>query len=152
MSRDVPWCLRLLRMSALCIVGALPVMGLADVVCPNYTEEQACTQYSGPPNAPYQKGDGGWYKCVWMAKDKRCNETLTVTYDVYFNFKIVQPGDTGPNVITIQKLLEKQHYSVIINGNFDTSTEDAVKGFQKKAGLKKIDGKVGKETLEALLK
>ena len=57
----------------------------------------------------------------------------------------VHLGDTGPGVKQIQTRLAAQGYKVAADGNFGTQTEQAVKDFQSKNGLKQ-DGVVGPST------
>lgn len=59
-------------------------------------------------------------------------------------------GSTGSAVSTLQSRLKKLgYYSGSVDGDFGTSTEEAVKAFQKKNGLT-ADGKAGSETLAKL--
>lgn len=54
-------------------------------------------------------------------------------------------GDTGPGVKQVQSALVAHGYKVTVDGSFGPKTEQAVKGFQTKNGLKQ-DGVVGPET------
>lgn len=58
-------------------------------------------------------------------------------------------GMNGSNVERLQKDLSAKGYEIGVNGNFDESTENAVKAFQKDNGLT-IDGIVGAETGQKL--
>ena len=58
---------------------------------------------------------------------------------------VLQKGDTGPAVVTLQTLLPKW-----IDGDFGSTTEALVKEFQRSEGLE-IDGVVGEQTWAALL-
>jgi len=59
-------------------------------------------------------------------------------------------GSTGPYVIELQRILTNLlYYTGTISGNFDTSTEKAVKSFQTNNRLL-ADGVVGRDTWSAL--
>lgn len=62
---------------------------------------------------------------------------------------VVKRGCVGPEVKTVQELLNRQGYSLDVDGAFGKKTEDAVKDFQTKRGLK-ADGIVGDKTWAAL--
>lgn len=62
---------------------------------------------------------------------------------------LVQYGNTGERVRTIQYLLQQWGYTLSVNGSFDTSTQNAVKNFQSSHGLG-ADGVVGNATWPAL--
>jgi len=63
---------------------------------------------------------------------------------------ILKKGSTGPQVVSLQKKLEKLGYRVNgIDGIFGPGTEKAVKKFQKAKKLK-ADGVVGRSTKNAL--
>ena len=57
----------------------------------------------------------------------------------------VHLGDTGAGVKQVQAALVAQGYTITTDGRFGAQTEQAVKGFQAKAGLKQ-DGVVGPAT------
>ena len=62
----------------------------------------------------------------------------------------LKPGDTGPQVKTLQRALASLGYSPgKIDGDYGPSTQAAVEKFQTSAGIK-ADGIVGPETLKAL--
>jgi hypothetical protein len=62
----------------------------------------------------------------------------------------LKPGDTGPQVETLQKALVSLGYSPgKVDGDYGPSTQAAVEKFQTSAGIK-ADGIVGPETLKAL--
>ncbi|MEW6130739.1 MAG: peptidoglycan-binding protein [Acidobacteriota bacterium] len=64
--------------------------------------------------------------------------------------KILQEGDSGPDVRRLQKrLLELGFNPGIIDGQFGAGTDAALKAFQKSEGLLP-DGIAGKATLEAM--
>ena len=54
-------------------------------------------------------------------------------------------GMNGFEIERLQKDLSAKGYQIGIDGNFDESTENAVKSFQKDNGLT-VDGIVGAET------
>ncbi|MBE9216482.1 peptidoglycan-binding protein [Plectonema cf. radiosum LEGE 06105] len=54
-------------------------------------------------------------------------------------------GMNGTDVERLQKDLSARGYELAVNGNFDESTENAVKAFQEDNGLT-VDGVVGAET------
>jgi len=62
---------------------------------------------------------------------------------------LVQYGNTGERVRTIQYLLQQWGYTLTVNGSFDTATQNAVKNFQSSQGLG-ADGIVGNATWPAL--
>ncbi len=63
---------------------------------------------------------------------------------------LVQYGNTGERVRTIQYLLQQWGYTLTVNGTFDTATQNAVKNFQSSHGLG-ADGIVGNATWPALV-
>ena len=65
------------------------------------------------------------------------------------NNPIVKRGCVGPEVKTVQALLNGWGYSLDVDGSFGAKTEDAVKDFQSRMGLK-ADGIVGEKTWQAL--
>ncbi len=58
-------------------------------------------------------------------------------------------GMNGSEVERLQKDLSARGYQPSVDGNFDESTENAVKAFQKDNGLT-VDGVVGAETGQKL--
>jgi N-acetyl-anhydromuramyl-L-alanine amidase AmpD len=69
--------------------------------------------------------------------------TTTLTWPV------VQYGNTGERVRTVQYLLQQWGYSLTVDGGFGTATVDAVKNFQASHGLG-TDGIVGNASWPAL--
>ena len=65
------------------------------------------------------------------------------------SWPVVQYGNTGERVRTIQYLLQQWGYSLTVNASFDTATQTAVKNFQSSHGLG-ADGIVGNATWPAL--
>ena len=65
------------------------------------------------------------------------------------NYPVVKRGCKGAEVKTVQALLNGWGYSLDVDGSFGKKTEDAVKDFQTKQGLK-ADGIVGDQTWAAL--
>lgn len=65
------------------------------------------------------------------------------------NYPVVKRGCKGAEVKTVQELLNGWGYGLDVDGSFGKKTEDAVKAFQKRMGLK-ADGIVGDQTWEAL--
>jgi peptidoglycan hydrolase-like protein with peptidoglycan-binding domain len=63
---------------------------------------------------------------------------------------VVRKGDHGPKVVKIQYLLNQHGIHVNVDGKFGPMTEDGVKLFQKKHGLKP-DGVVGAKTWMKLI-
>ena len=64
---------------------------------------------------------------------------------------IVQKGNSGRNVVTVQYLLRYRGYSTVpLTGSFDTTTETAVKQFQTANGLTS-DGIVGTNSWTKLI-
>lgn len=70
-------------------------------------------------------------------------EKITATY--YGN------GDSGAAVKAIQQQLKDLGYAITVDGHFGDRTEDDVKDFQRKNGLK-VDGYVGSATMAMLKK
>lgn len=58
-------------------------------------------------------------------------------------------GSTGSNVSDLQKLLNKNGYSLDVDGSFGPKTRDAVRDYQKKNNLS-VDGIVGDQTWGSL--
>ncbi len=63
--------------------------------------------------------------------------------------KITKFGDSGEQVLSIQRLLNAQGFTVVVDGNFGPVTQQKVIDFQTKKGLK-ADGVVGPVTMSAL--
>ena len=63
---------------------------------------------------------------------------------------LVQTGDSGERVKTVQYLLRARGYSVTVDGAFGPGTQSAVQSFQTSKGLT-ADGIVGAQTWEALI-
>jgi hypothetical protein len=62
----------------------------------------------------------------------------------------LKPGDTGAQVKRLQRALKSLGYGVgVIDGDYGTKTEDALKKFQQKEKLT-VDGVLGPKTLAAL--
>lgn len=62
---------------------------------------------------------------------------------------IIQKGDSGKKVIELQTLLNKNGFSLTVDGDFGKKTLEAVTAFQKSKGLF-VDGVVGNNTLSVL--
>lgn len=65
------------------------------------------------------------------------------------NASFLRLGSKGAEVRELQALLSKVGFTVDVDGDFGTSTRDAVKAFQR-ANRLDVDGKVGPETQKAL--
>lgn len=63
---------------------------------------------------------------------------------------LVNNGDSGPNVRTVQYLLRHRGYSLTVDGQFGPATESQVKAFQSANGLT-ADGDVGPNTWSKLI-
>jgi len=63
---------------------------------------------------------------------------------------VVQRGDTGPRVVTIQYLLNARGAGLAVDGIFGPATQQAVRNFQASHGLY-VDGKVGAATWPKLI-
>ncbi|GAB4240825.1 MAG: hypothetical protein Kow00121_67150 [Elainellaceae cyanobacterium] len=61
----------------------------------------------------------------------------------------LQTGDTGNDVMELQKLLSQQGPDTPVDGNFDSTTLAAVISFQQRKGLL-VDGIVGPKTWAVL--
>ncbi|HEY0737152.1 MAG TPA: peptidoglycan-binding protein [Herpetosiphonaceae bacterium] len=66
------------------------------------------------------------------------------------SWPIESVGDSGPNVYTIQHLLNARGFTLTADGSFGPTTESKVKSFQSSKGLA-VDGVVGPNTWEALI-
>lgn len=76
--------------------------------------------------------------------------TSTAIYNNKTKEVTSQKGSTGNEVIQIQKKLKNWgYYEGAVDGIFGSKTEDAVKKFQRKNGLK-VDGIAGTNTLKAM--
>jgi peptidoglycan hydrolase-like protein with peptidoglycan-binding domain len=65
-------------------------------------------------------------------------------------FPLVQQGDQGHPVPTLQYLLHAHGHTVVVDGNFGPRTDAAVQAFQKSKSLG-VDGLVGRHTWSALI-
>ncbi|MCL2812187.1 MAG: peptidoglycan-binding protein [Clostridia bacterium] len=66
---------------------------------------------------------------------------------------VLRKGDTGPEVVRLQELLQLLGYlppDALINGIYDEATQKAVQAFQRVAGVAPADGIAGPETLTKL--
>jgi hypothetical protein len=52
---------------------------------------------------------------------------------------VIKPGERGPRVVLVQRLLAEKGYGLTINGKWDDDTSLMVKAFRKQEGLKAID-------------
>ncbi len=74
--------------------------------------------------------------------------TVSVAYAA---FGVYQEGDSGQDIVAIQKQLIKLGYAVgSVDGDFGKNTAGAVKAFQKDNGLV-VDGVIGAQTYKALM-
>jgi peptidoglycan hydrolase-like protein with peptidoglycan-binding domain len=66
--------------------------------------------------------------------------------------RVLARGAAGDDVVTLQRILRAKGYgpSLLASGTFDDATDQAVKSFQRSAGLT-VDGIVGPETRPALV-
>lgn len=82
-----------------------------------------------------------------------CDLNEAATYEGMWKYErvsiILKNGAKGEDVKTLQTLLNKHGYQLIVDGNFGFMTEVAVKGFQTRKGLT-ADGVVGAKTWVAL--
>jgi putative chitinase len=62
---------------------------------------------------------------------------------------LLQRGDRGDDVVDLQNELIEAGFNLVADGDFGENTEEAVKAFQRQAGLE-VDGKVGENTWAAL--
>ncbi len=63
---------------------------------------------------------------------------------------VLHRGSKGDAVGALQRLLHKRGFMVAIDNDFGAGTEVAVAAFQKRRGLKPVDGIVGRDTWAAL--
>lgn len=71
-------------------------------------------------------------------------------YD-FSKLRTIKLGSDGGGVYLLQTLLNQHGYSIATDGNFGPQTENAVRNFQAKAGLK-IDGICGQNTWKSIKK
>lgn len=67
----------------------------------------------------------------------------------HVSYPVVKRGCSGTEVKTVQALLNGWGYQLNVDGSFGAKTEEAVKAFQTRMGLK-ADGIVGEKTWQAL--
>ncbi|MCI8842777.1 MAG: spore cortex-lytic protein [Oscillospiraceae bacterium] len=136
---------------------ALPLNGLFDVAT-----EQAVRNFQNIFNLDDDGivGKATWYriKAIYNAVKglgELIGEGLSLGETDRIFPRILQRGDTGPEVQSLQYLLAVLSYfndalpQVLINGTFDETTEQAVQQFQKQQGLM-VDGVVGRATWNAI--
>lgn len=75
---------------------------------------------------------------------------LMMITSVSFAGATFHPGDRGSQIMTIQQALADNGYTVDVDGDYGTGTQDAVKAFQSSHGLD-ADGVVGAATYAALV-
>ena len=107
--------------------------------------EAAAERYNGPL----------WRENDYAAKLARADATWharlgTGQVDFSADQSMLQIGDKGPAVESLQRVLLAKHYAVKVDGGFGATTEIQVVGFQKQHGLV-ADGKVGPDTRRALI-
>lgn len=69
------------------------------------------------------------------------------TYNIKIN--LLKKEDYGPQVSSMQALLNAKGFKCKVNGKFDNNTFNALKDFQTKAGIE-VDGEFGQEAFTAL--
>lgn len=69
------------------------------------------------------------------------------TYDIKIN--LLKKGDYGPQVNSMQSLLNAKGFKCKVDGKFDTDTFNALKDFQIKTGIE-ADGEFGQQAFTAL--
>ena len=69
------------------------------------------------------------------------------TYNIKIN--LLKKGDYGPQVSSMQSLLNAKGFKCKVDGKFEDNTFKALKDFQTKAGIE-IDGEFGQEAFTAL--
>ena len=79
----------------------------------------------------------------------KSNNIPTTSSNTTNTKNFISKGDTGENVKTLQKKLNKLGYKLIVNGSCGDATVAAIKSFQKKYGLNE-DGCAGKNTITKL--
>jgi hypothetical protein len=76
--------------------------------------------------------------------------TTTTAAHVAVPATTLKPGDTGPQVLLLQRALATLGYAPgTVDGNYGPSTQAAVSAFQRASGLK-VDGLFGTATRDAL--
>ena len=69
------------------------------------------------------------------------------TYNIKIN--LLKKEDYGPQVSSMQALLNAKGFKCKVNGKFDNNTFNVLKDFQTKAGIE-VDGEFGQEAFTAL--
>ncbi|HEY0607546.1 MAG TPA: peptidoglycan-binding protein [Herpetosiphonaceae bacterium] len=88
-----------------------------------------------------------WYAALAFAL---CALLGSPTASFALSWPIESVGDSGPNVYSIQHLLNARGFTLTADGAFGPTTESKVKSFQSSRGLT-ADGIVGPNTWEALI-
>lgn len=105
------------------------------------------------------KQNGSWidpkpYLEKYYSGTSGSNETTKGGNTVNIEMNVLAKGSKGEQVKTLQRLLMAYGYSMGVygaDGSFGNTTDKAVRAFQKAKGLT-VDGSVGKNTWEKLLK
>lgn len=66
-------------------------------------------------------------------------------------YQELRPWESGEAIAEMQEILIAHGYKLPVNGDFDWTTEAAVRAFQHQYGMR-IDGIVGQKTWDALMK
>jgi hypothetical protein len=93
-------------------------------------------------------GNPGQSSKLIQDKSSVSTDGSNVSYFKPSSSSFLSRGSRGMNVISWQKFLSSNGYSIVPDGIFGSKTESATRDFQKKSGIR-IDGIVGPETTQA---
>ena len=93
-----------------------------------------------------------WYKLPFIDYGDTSGAQIAVEAVTVYTLgsRLLKNGSSGADVKALQELLNQLGATLVVDGQFGSKTEAAVKAFQKKAGIKQ-DGKYGDQTHAALM-
>lgn len=88
-----------------------------------------------------------WYKLPFIDYGDTSGAQVAVEAVTVYTLgsRLLKNGSSGADVKALQELLNQLGATLVVDGQFGSKTEAAVKAFQKKAGIKQ-DGKYGDQT------
>ena len=84
-----------------------------------------------------------WYKLPFIQYGEAATDVPAP--EIALGSRLLKNGSSGADVKALQELLNQLGATLVVDGQFGSKTEAAVKAFQKKAGIKQ-DGKYGDQT------